>query len=151
MIVASSLEPDAVEKTARYWKGIDDDTYLEAQYIHSKYNFEKRKKEKTIVDAKRKTITVVDKGDVKDPKLSLIPLIVDPYTFDPYHLTFTADKTDEVDHQTFASANTFHADHQTFTCANMFHAGHGRNNKDQKNFELRQMKRIILNSMCRDF
>ena len=54
--------------------------------------------------------------DVKDPKLSLIPLTVDHYTSDAGHQTFDGDKMD--------------------------HANHGRNNEDQKNFELRLLRMI---------
>ena len=85
MIAALSLEPDAVEKMARYWQDINENTSLGAQYIHPEYNFEKRKEKKATIVAKRKSITVVDERDVKDPKLLLIPLTIDPYTSEVDH------------------------------------------------------------------
>ena len=101
----------------------------------------KKKEQKKAVAVKRKTITVVDERDVKDPKLSfdLYTSNVDNHIsvadkmYDAVHLTFAVDKMDDVVHQTSTGATTFHADH----------AAYGRNNEDQKNFESRQIIMIL--------
>ena len=104
----------------------------------------KRKKQKEVVAAKRKAITVVNKRDVKDPKLSY-----DPYTFDAAHHIFTIDKTYDAIHLTSAANKTDDVVHQTSAGVTTFHANHvayGLNNEDQKNFESRQII-MILNSL----
>ena len=106
------MEPDDVEQTASYWKGIDEDTFVGPQYIHPVYNFAKRKEQKEAV--------VLDERDAKHPKYS--------YSFDTDHqislvdkgvhlistatqLVAAADHVDDAGHETSAGTHAFHAAH----------------------------------------
>ena len=73
------MEPDDVEQTASYWKGIDKDTSVRPQYIHPVYNFAKRKEQKEVA--------VLDERDAKYPKYS--------YSFYGDHHISPVDKMDE--------------------------------------------------------